>query len=63
MQQILKKYQEEIEKLNVFEKQTLKNLINYSSYNGMSRFFIAFAAEGQSIAVNNQTSTPPFKKT
>ena len=42
MQQILEKYHQKMEKLNMFEKQTLKKLLNYSRSNGMSRFYMAF---------------------
>lgn len=62
MQQILKKYQEKIEKLNVFEKQTLKNLMNYSSQNGMSRFYLVFDSNKQAIRVDSQGHLAPFSK-
>lgn len=52
MQKIIDKYQQKIEQLNVFEKQTLKTLIDNSTSNGMSRFFLVFNSE------NNDFSKP-----
>jgi len=40
MKQILKKYSNKMEKLNVFEKQTLKSLLNERTSNCMSRFYL-----------------------
>ena len=42
MQRIIEKYQSKIEKLTIFEKQTLKRLIDYSSTGNMSRFYLVF---------------------
>ncbi|MBL4707248.1 MAG: hypothetical protein JKY48_02250 [Flavobacteriales bacterium] len=42
MQRIIEKYHEKIDQLNVFEKQILRNLLNYSASNGMSRFYMVF---------------------
>lgn len=42
MQQIIEKYQKKIERLNVFEQQTLRTLLAESTSNGMSRFYLVF---------------------
>ena len=42
MQQIIEKYQKKIERLNVFEQQTLRTLLAETTSNGMSRFYIVF---------------------
>lgn len=42
MQRIIEKYQSKIEKLTIFEKQTLKRLVDYSSAGNMSRFYLVF---------------------
>tara|TARA_B110000046_G_scaffold173759_1_gene196743 strand:+ start:91341 stop:91541 length:201 start_codon:yes stop_codon:yes gene_type:complete len=60
MQQILEKYHQKMEKLNTFEKQTLKKLLNYSKSNGMSRFYMAFDHNQRTLQHLDHKGTPPF---
>lgn len=42
MQNLIEYYHKELDKLNFFEKQKIKALLNRSNSNGMSRFYMAF---------------------
>lgn len=53
MKQILKKHSYKMEKLNVFEKQTLKSLLSERTSNGMSRFYLVIDRQQASFFTQN----------